>query len=127
MFHVCIVLATILSSRGPWTIESVRAGDLIGRSRRLEGVLGNDQQGPGHRRGPGGDLLAANLLRGHVEIRPHRLVGGCNALGGDDRRQAEVAQLELTVAGDQEIAGLDVAMDDAPFMRAGPPIFSPCV
>ena len=48
-------------------------------------------------------------LRGHVAARAHEGVGhGVDQLSGD----AKVADLDLALAVDQDVAGLDVAVDD---------------
>ena len=66
--------------------------------------------------GPGADLLRHGLLGRHVGRRPDRRARGReHLLGGDllDRLgDPEVGDLHAAFAGDQQVLGLDVAVDD---------------
>ena len=57
-------------------------------------------------------LLALGLLRGHIGGRPDHQTGRGELRVALERGDAEVGQLGRAVAGDHDVARLDVAMDD---------------
>ena len=63
--------------------------------------------------------LAAGLLRAEVVDRSERGAGERRLGLGDRAGDAEVDDLDLAVAADQDVAGLDVAMDEAARVRRG--------
>ena len=57
--------------------------------------------------------MALGLLGSHVAGRAHHLAGqGVSRVGVQELGQAEVADLGDTVGGQEDVAGLEVAMDD---------------
>jgi hypothetical protein len=68
------------------------------------------------------EILAARLLGGDVVRRAHdHAPCGQAFVGGVGFRQAEVRDLQDPVAGDAQICGLDVAVDDASVRRLAEP------
>ena len=76
--------------------------------------------------------LAADLLGRHVADRSQDDPGsvsadervaavGCIASGGDPQGEAEVEDLDVAVLRDEQVLGLQVAMDDSPGMRGRQP------
>ena len=64
-------------------------------------------------RGPDRLAVARGLLRGHVAGRAQdRPGGGQRAVLGGPPRQAEIGDLRLAVAVDQDVRGLEVAMEE---------------
>ena len=82
---------------------------------RQEGVVGGGQ---GVEVGGGAGLLAQGLLGGHVP-RGAEAVPGVDDVAALEHvaGQAEVAHLHLPVVGEHDVAGLDVAVDDAALVR----------
>ncbi len=69
--------------------------------------------------GPVIDPPAARLLRRHVGHRADRRALSRSARLTGERRQAEVEDLGPAVLCDEDVGGLDVAVDDAPAVRLG--------
>src|SRR5690349_3517312 len=63
------------------------------------------------------DVLAENLLRGHVGECTERRAGLREARGVTELRDAEVHDLDAAVRGQQDVVRLDVPMDNASGMR----------
>ena len=114
-----------ISASGRRLVLDVLQGHLEGRSaaeRRLAGehVVAGDAEGVDV--GARIDRLALDLLGAHVQRRAHgdaalRQVERL-AVVGEAARQAEVGDLDLALARQQDVFRLDVAMDDA--QLAGP-------
>jgi hypothetical protein len=78
------------------------------------------------------DRLAADLLGRHVAGGPHDELRAGAADGGDPRRDVarlrpdprdpEVEDLRAAVVRQEDVLGLDVAVDDAPGVRGGEPV-----
>ena len=66
------------------------------------------------------DALAADLLRRHVVERTHHHVAA-GQLGGDEAGETEIENLDHAVIGDEDVGGLDVAVDDAVDVRVVEP------
>lgn len=81
-------------------------------SREGEPMLGDLEEGD--TRGPdvGGDgvRLPRNALGGHVVAGTDESAGV--ALGAELARHAEIAEFDVAVAAEEDVAGLDVAVDD---------------
>ena len=118
----------MIASRSRGTRGSIS----LGSSGDLRHVLVGDGHGRvGGERGPAGDHLVQHhaegvdvaaavdaetlgLLGREVGGRAHHEPGLGDALAGPDRPgDAEVGDLHLTVGGDEDVAGLDVAVHDA--------------
>ena len=80
-----------------------------------EHLVQDDAQAVDVRGGRG--RLAARLLRAEVVDRPERRPGQGHLRLGDGPGDPEVGDLDLAVLGDEHVAGLDVAMDDAAGVR----------
>ena len=74
-------------------------------------LVGDD--GEGVDVGGGGEVLAAHLLRGHVAWRAHGEAGHGEAGGVEGAGDAEVGEGGATAGVDDDVAGLDVAVDHA--------------
>ena len=71
--------------------------------------------------GPRVGRQPAHLFRRHVADGPHDRADGSDRTGDIGRRghlprEAEIENLDATVARDEEVLGLDVSMDDALFV-----------
>ena len=84
-----------------------------------EAVLGDLQERDARAPHVGGDgvALARDTLRGHVVGRADE--GVCVAFRSELAAHAEVAQLDLAVAAQEDVAGLDVAVDDLLAVQVG--------
>ncbi len=66
------------------------------------------------------DLLPAGLFRAEIMGGAHHLIGGAQRrCAGEGARQAEIGDDGLAVGAEQDVVGLDVAMDDAAGMGDG--------
>ena len=94
------------------------------RSCGVAGVVGRDsgkdfveEDAEGVDVAGGGDVLAAGLLGAGVMRGHHRGQGDGGVARGmgelDDFGDAEIEELGLAVGGDEDVGGLDVAVDDA--------------
>ncbi len=60
--------------------------------------------------------LAGRLLRAHVAQRAEQIAGARQPGAGVKLRQAEIGDPEVAAAVDEQVGGLDVAVDDAELM-----------
>ena len=67
--------------------------------------------------GAGIDRPPLGLLGGHVFRRPQHVARGGQPRVAEEPRDAEVGKLHSAVGGQQQVAGLDVAVDHAPVVR----------
>ena len=67
--------------------------------------------------GQGRDLGPGRLLRGDVGRRAEHRPGGGELAGHRRAGDAEVGEDQRAVGADEQVAGLDVAVDDAPLVR----------
>ena len=65
----------------------------------------------------GVDRLPLGLLRRHVFGRPHHVAGGRETRIAEQPGDAEVGEFQTAVGGQEQVARLDVAVDDAPVVR----------
>ena len=88
------------------------AGRVASPDRSAREHLGKDEP-EGVDVGRGRHVLAAGLLRAQVADAAERLAGQRQLRLGQGPRDAEVGDLHLAGHADQDVRGLDVAMDDA--------------
>ena len=89
-------------------------------ARRLVGHAPADDFEEGDAEGvdihPPIDVSSEELLRSHVRRCPHHVARARDALVLDGPGEAEVGDLHMSRRGDEEVAGLHVAMEDPRFV-----------
>ncbi len=99
--------------------ERGQAGLVVGRPQR-DGLIETCRQGVNIRGRP--NPLTRHLLRRHVERSPHDLSGPRQRLPALVANETEVAQTQSSTSRQQQVAGLDVSMDQAGSVRGLQPL-----
>ena len=69
--------------------------------------------------GGGGDVFPLGLFRGHVLGGAHHHAGAGERCGGRGLGDTKVGDFHLAILGDEQVAGLDVPVDEAAFVDGG--------